>query len=60
MTTRSMNDEETEACCMIKVEALMGTYGDLKAVDQVSFEIGQGKIVGLLSHNGAGRPTIMK
>ncbi len=45
---------------MIRVDSLTRIYGDLKAVDEVSFEIGQGEIVGLLGHNGAGKTTIMK
>ncbi len=45
---------------MITVDGLIRTYGDFTAVDNVSFQIGQGEIVGLLGHNGAGKTTIMK
>ncbi len=45
---------------MIHVEHLTRAYGPLKAVDDVSFAIEAGEIVGLLGHNGAGKTTIMK
>lgn len=45
---------------MIKAEALTRSYGNLTAVDAVSFEIQQGEIVGLLGHNAAGKTTIMR
>ncbi len=45
---------------MINVENLSRTYGNFTAVDDVSFAISQGEIVGLLGHNGAGKTTIMK
>ncbi|MGE4560387.1 MAG: ABC transporter ATP-binding protein [Desulfobulbus sp.] len=45
---------------MIHVEHLTRTYDTVRAVDDVSFTIGQGEIVGLLGHNGAGKTTIMK
>ncbi len=38
----------------------MRRYGDFTAVDDVSFSIGRGEVVGLLGHNGAGKTTIMK
>jgi len=45
---------------MLDVSNLTRAYGDFVAVRDVSFTIGQGEIVGLLGHNGAGKTTIMK
>ncbi|TCT23753.1 ABC transporter ATP-binding protein [Thiobaca trueperi] len=45
---------------MIEVRDLSRRYGALKAVQDVSFDIQRGEIVGLLGHNGAGKTTIMK
>ncbi len=45
---------------MLKVSKLTRRYGSFMAVDDVSFSIGKGDIVGLLGHNGAGKTTIMK
>jgi len=45
---------------MIEVKNLVRNYGDFAAVDDVSFSIPKGEVVGLLGHNGAGKTTIMK
>ena len=45
---------------MITVDNITRKYGDFTAVDNVSFSIARGEIVGLLGHNGAGKTTIMK
>ncbi len=45
---------------MIAARNLTRNYGTFTAVDNVSFAIGDGEIVGLLGHNGAGKTTIMK
>ena len=45
---------------MIRVENLSRRFGDLKAVDGVTFEIRTGEIYGLLGPNGAGKTTTLE
>lgn len=45
---------------MIEVERLSRRYDEFVAVDDVTFAIQPGEVVGLLGHNGAGKTTIMK
>jgi len=45
---------------MIKIKNLTKYYGDLCAVDHVSFEIKKGEILALLGPNGAGKTTIYR
>ncbi|KAF0242127.1 MAG: ABC transporter related [Chitinophagaceae bacterium] len=44
----------------IEVEGLVKLYGAQKAVNDISFSIGKGEIVGFLGPNGAGKSTTMK
>jgi ABC-2 type transport system ATP-binding protein len=45
---------------MIEVEGLTKRYGPHVAVDDISFQIRKGEVVGLLGPNGAGKTTTMK
>ena len=45
---------------MIKVEHLTKLYGPVRAVDDVSFEVEPGQILGFLGPNGAGKTTAMR
>ena len=45
---------------MLKIEHLTKTYGEKKAVDDLSLHIQAGEIFGFIGHNGAGKSTTLK
>jgi ABC-2 type transport system ATP-binding protein len=45
---------------MIEVQELTRRYGDFTAVEDVSFAVGSGEIVGMLGPNGAGKTTTIR
>ncbi len=45
---------------MLKIEHLTKTYGEKRAVDDLSLTIAPGEIYGFIGHNGAGKTTTLK
>ncbi len=56
----NVSDRKEPAVAAIEVHDLSFSYGDIKAVDGVSFEVAPGEILGFLGPNGAGKSTTIK
>jgi branched-chain amino acid transport system ATP-binding protein len=44
---------------ILRVEALSKSFGGIRALNQVSFEVGQGEVLGIIGPNGSGKTTIV-
>ncbi len=55
-----MPQQDTDSSNIIQVQDLRKSYGDLKAVDGVSFSVSSGEVFGILGPNGAGKTTTVE
>ena len=58
--TESPPPDGPQASAALQVRGLTKTYGDRRAVDDVSFELERGEVFGFLGPNGSGKTTTMR
>lgn len=59
-TLQRVRDADEDGTPALSVQGLTKRYGDVAAIDDVSFSVEPGSVVGLLGPNGAGKTTLLK
>src|SRR5215211_6897248 len=59
-TCRRRGDVEEEGCQVLELQGLSRRYGDVVALDDLSFTVREGQMFGFVGPNGAGKTTTMR
>ena len=55
-----MSDQPVEKASELRFEGVRVQFGERPVLDEVSFALARGEVVGLLGRNGAGKTTVVR
>jgi D-xylose transport system ATP-binding protein len=60
MGRHGLPQDATDVTALVEFRNIVKTFGGVHAVQNVSLDLGDGEVLGLLGHNGAGKSTLIK